>query len=211
TGDVLYSGSVPIAVTSALHNILWASDEGLQGGSLLDGALTEARIALQHSGLAASATNAGGLHQHAEHTVNILLGTKDDLDGDGRGTNPGRGIGVRFFLDQIDQQLQMAASDPEADLAVQTQIEYVRVCLVNARNRMNEVVALERELLAASDIESVTTQRDRSTEVAAALIDGVDLNENGTVELFEGECGLQQVGDSGIVMGNLTLQAAEDA
>lgn len=211
TGDVLYSGSVPIAVTTALHNILWASDEGIQGGSLLDGALTEAGIALQHSGLAASATNVGGLHQHAEHAINILLGTRDDLDGDGSGTNPGRGIGVRFFLDQIDQHLQMAGSDPEADFAVQTQIEYVRVCLVNARNRMDEVVALEHELLAASDLEAVATQRNRSTEVGAALIEGVDLNENGTVELFEGECGLQQVGESGIVMGNLTLQAAGDS
>ncbi|MBE0690486.1 MAG: serine/threonine protein kinase, partial [Anaerolineae bacterium] len=210
-GDVLYSGIVPIAVTTALGNILWASDEGIDGGSLLDGALTEAQIALQHTGLAASATNLGGLRQHAEHTINILLGTRDDLDGDGRGTNPGRGVGVSFFLDQIDARLEMAGSDPAADLGVQTQVEYVRVCLVNARKRMDEVIALEREFLAASDIESVDSDRGRSTEIAAALIEGTDLNQNGTVELFEGECGLQQVGESGIVMGNLALQAAEDA
>jgi len=211
SGDVLYSGMVPIAITTALENILWASDDGLDGGSLLDGALTEGQIALQHSGLAASATNLGGLRQHAEHTINILLGTRDDLDGDGRGVNPGRGVGVSFFLDQIDERLEMAGSDPGADLGVQTQVEYVRVCLVNARRRMDEVIDLERELLAASDIESIEVQRVRSTEIAAALIEGVDLNQNGTVELFEGECGLQQVGESGILMGNLALQAAGDA
>ncbi|MCC6614041.1 MAG: serine/threonine protein kinase [Anaerolineae bacterium] len=211
SGDALYSGMVPVAVTTALRNILWASDDGIDGGSLLDGAIGEAQIAEQHSSLAASATNLGGLRQHAEHTINILLGTRDDLDRDGRGVNPGRGVGVTFFLDQIDQRLEMAGTDPDADISVQTQIEYVRVCLVNARNRMNEVIALERELLASPDIESVEAQRNRSTEIAAELIEGVDLNQNGTVELFEGECGLQQVGESGIVMGNLALQAAGDA
>jgi hypothetical protein len=211
TNVAIYSGSVPLTVTTALREILWGSEQGINGGSLLDGALTEARIAVQHSGLAARATNLAGLRQHAEHTVNILLGTNDDLDGDGRPTNPGRGIGVVFFLDQIEARLNDAASDPDADSSVQTQIEYIRVCLVNARARLDEGLALERLLLTAGDIAEVETERNRSTEVLSEMIDGLDLNENGTVELFEGECGLALVADSGILIGNLALRAADES
>jgi hypothetical protein len=68
-------------------------------GGLLVSALTEAEVGEQHTGLAANATSVGGLHTHAEHTINIFLGTQDDYDGNGRGDNPGRGFGVPRFLD----------------------------------------------------------------------------------------------------------------
>lgn len=203
-----YVGVVPIAVTHALREIFVESDDGINGGSLLAGILIEARIGKQHSGYAASARNTSSLRLHAEHTINIYRGTTDDYDGDGRGANPGRGIGVDFFLSQIESRLAIAADDAAGDPLAQTQIEYIRVCLVNARGWMNEIITLEQAFLAAADVESVTEDRMRSTDIADAIIDGVDLNGNGSVELFEGECGLQQVGESGILVGNLTLREA---
>jgi Protein kinase domain len=203
---VAYSGSVPIEVTQALNAILWASEDGINGGSLLDGALTEAGIGRQHTGLAANADNIGGLRLHAEHSINIFLGTNDDFDGDGRGQNPGRGIGVVFFLDKIAEQLNAAANAADATVQLQSQIEFIRVCVDNARLRLDEVIALERELIAASDLESVTAQRDASTEVARAIIEGVDLNGNDAVEPFEGECGLEQIGANGILVASFNLQ-----
>lgn len=201
-----YVGVVPIAVTNALREILVASDDGIDGGSLLDGALTEGAIGEQHSGLAARAENLAGLRQHAEHTINIFMGTTVDYDGDQRGSNPGRGIGVDFFLTQIEERLTAAAEDSADNREAQTQIEYIRVCLVNVRGWMEEIIALEQSFLSAADVESVDADRVRSTEVAAALMNGLDLNGNGSVELFEGECGLQQIGESGILAGNLTLR-----
>jgi serine/threonine protein kinase len=206
-----FIGEVPAAVNAALSEILIASEDGLNGDSLLDGALTEAGIGRQHTALAAAASNINGLHQHAEHSVNIFLGMQEDLDGNGRGENPGRGVGVAFFLEQIEAQLMLILEDETTDDYLLTQVEYIRVCLLNARNWMEEVVALEREFLAADTLEAVAADLSRSTDAAVAISDGVDLNQNGVVELFEGECGLQQVGESGILIGNLTLRAAEDA
>jgi serine/threonine protein kinase len=206
-----YVGTVPIAVTNALREILTESEAGFNGGSLLDGALIEARIGKQHSGYAASARNLSGLRLHAEHTINIYLGASEDYDGDGRGNNPGRGVGVDFFLTQIEERLVAAAEDAADDPQAQTQIEYIRVCLVNVRGWMDEIIAIEQSFIAAADIESVEADTRRSTEVADALIEGIDLNGNGSVELFEGECGLQQIGESGILVGNLTLREGESS
>ncbi len=209
-GEIVYLATVPSALTSALRAILLESPDGLNGGSLLDGAIREATIARQHAGYGSNASNISGLRLHAEHTINILQGTEEDLDGNGRGENPGRGIGLALFLDAIDAQVTTASDEAGDDPLVQTQVEYVRVCVLNVRRWMDEVIALEGELLAAGDMADVQAQIGRSTETTAAIIDGVDLNGNGTVELFEGECALRQIRESGILAGNLTLRAVEN-
>jgi len=38
-----------------------------------------------------------------------------------------------------------------------------------------------------------------------ALLNGVDLNSNGQIEPFEGECGLQQVADYGVLVGSMAI------
>jgi hypothetical protein len=206
-GDIIYRASIPPALSSALRAILLESPDGINGGSLLAGAVAEGSIGRQHAGLAANARNLSGLRLHAEHTINILLGTREDLDGSGRGENPGRGIGMAFFLDAIEAQITRAVDEAGDDPSVQTQVEYIRVCVVNARGWMQEVIALERALLSAADIAAVEAERARSTVAANAMLMGEDLNANGTIELFEGECALQQIGESGILAGNLTLRA----
>jgi serine/threonine protein kinase len=206
-GEIVYIASVPAALTDALRAILLESPDGINGGSLLDGAIREATIGRQHAGYGSNASNLNGVRLHAEHTINILLGTQEDLDGNGRGENPGRGIGMAFFLDAILAQIDAASENP----TVQTQVESIRVCAANARGWMDEVIALERELLTIDDIDApgVTESRQRSTDAASEMIDGIDLNGNGSVELFEGECALRQISESGILAGNLTLRAVE--
>lgn len=211
TGDVVYSGSVPLEISASLNEIFVASEVEKDGEivweeSLLSGAITEAEFASQHAGLAARATNVGGLRSHAEHTINIIQGTEDDFDGDGRGTNPGRGIGLYFFLDLIEGQLLIAADAPGSSIELQTNTEFVRVCWQNVRDWADQVIVLEKELLEAEDIESVAAQAAESTELTNAMINGVDANENGNVEPFEGECGLQQMQDFGIEMAAISLQ-----
>jgi hypothetical protein len=208
-GELVYVAEVPIALTNALRAILLESPDGINGGSLLDGAIREATIARQHAGYGSNATNLSGVRLHAEHAINILLGTEEDLDGNGRGENPGRGIGLLFFLDAIDAQVGAASEEAGDDPIVQTQVEYVRVCVLNTRGWMNEVIALEREMLAAESLEAIEAERALSTELAAAMIDGIDLNGNGTVELFEGECALRQIRESAILAGNLTLRETD--
>ncbi len=205
TGEVIFSGKIPTAVSQALHDIFLSSPDGINGGSLLEGAQTEAATAEQHSGLAARATNIGGMQTHAEHTVNILTGLEEDLNGNGRGENPGRKIGVYFFLDKIEALLTTAALDAAASLDVQNNAELIRTCTQNVRDWADQMQALEREILAASDIVEVAAQAEESTTLGGMILRGIDANENGQIEPFEGECGLAQIPEYGIQFGNIPI------
>jgi hypothetical protein len=81
------------------------------------------------------------------------------------------------------------------------------VCSENARTWKDQIVELETEVSAADNLESVPQQLVEATELADALLNGVDLNENGQVEPFEGECGLQQIAVYGISVGNIDIVA----
>ncbi|MGJ3240762.1 MAG: serine/threonine protein kinase [Anaerolineae bacterium] len=209
-GETVYTGVLPVAVTDGLTEIFVTSPDGLNDGSLIDGALTEVRIAEQHAGLAAGASNIGGLRTHAEHTINILLGEQEDYDGNGSGENPGRGIGVFFFLDRIDDILTSTTSTDEATSELQSNAEFIRVCTQNVRGWAEEVVELELEMIAGETLEAVREQTERSTVVAEQIRTGVDLNLNGIIEAFEGECGLDQIDSFGLQFARMDLFEAED-
>lgn len=205
--DIRYQGSVPTEVMTLLSQMLVASDEGFEGGSLLAGAISEAEVAEQHAGLAARATNVGGLHTHAEHTINILRGERVDYDGEGGGQNPGRGVGVYTFLQRIETLLDVAINAADTNRQLQSSGEYIRVCLTNTRQRADAMIVLEEQLLAAQDVASVQAQAAESSQISAGMIDGIDLNENGAVEPFEGECGLEQIHTFGLIIASLDITA----
>lgn len=231
TGSVVYSASVPPELMAALTAILvtspngfpvvagaqqsgyddYSSEDTASGaagkptGSLLDGALAEAGTGAQHAGMAAGARNAGAMHSHAEHTINILLGTQNDHDSNGRGENPGRGVGLVRFLDWMDSQLDAAANAPSATPALQSELELIRVCAQNARQRVDDVVGFEQSLLASNDVQAVADAAAESTRTIDAIINGVDFNGNGQVEPFEGECGLEQIRTFGVLVSGMNL------
>ncbi len=224
--QVSYSGSVPATVAQALDQILvispfgivvsrntnsysYGSESDVSGtrSSLLDSALFEAGMASQHAGLAAGANSVGGMHTHAEHTINILLGTQVDYDGNGRGENPGMGSGVLYFLDTIEEQLnQIFNQDSTAqNRTLENNSELIHVCLVNVRGWVDQVVTLEQQLLASDSIESVGDQATEAQQIASTLITGADLNNNGQVEPFEGECGLQQISTYSLLLNSINI------
>jgi serine/threonine-protein kinase len=221
-GEVVYSGAISSEVMQAFSEIFLLSPNGFEpsalpglegytasvvtNAGLLAGAISEGEIALQHTGLAAEATTLGGLYLHAEHTINSLRGEQVDHDGDGRGENPGRGTGVYRFLDLIGEQLTIAGNASGVSLAVQRDIDRVRVCLENARTLADQVIELETLLLQASDIPSIEEQKTASTVLADRMINGYDQDGDGQVEALEGECGLRQIETYGILMSSIELQ-----
>lgn len=221
-GPVTYSASVPAEMMTALRAIFITDENGiavsaLQSGDytapvgggptagLLASALGEASRGRQHAGLAQLAGTVGGMHTHNEHSINILLGTKDDYNGDSSPQNPGFGKGIPLYLDAIQDNLVTAATAPGSTGRLQSQIELVRVCLDNTRQRVDRIVELEKEMLAAADVESVKEQADESTTIAAEMINGADTNGNGQVEPFEGECGLKDIERFGLLISAMLL------
>jgi predicted Ser/Thr protein kinase len=204
-GEVVYSALLPVEVSQGLKEIFVESENGLNGDSLLAGAQTEAQTAVQHAGLAANASNIGGVRGHAEHTINILRGGNEDYDNSGSGSNPGRGIGVYFFIDAIDTILLDVTNQPEASLDLQLNAEFIRVCTQNVRLWADEIVALELIMIQGEALEAIAEETARSTELAAFVLDGFDLNQNSIVEPFEAECGLNQIPEYGLQFGRMEI------
>lgn len=211
--EILYSGIVPIEITTLYFETFVESESGINGTSLLDSARTEANTGQNHAGLAANASSVTGVHTHAEHTVNILRGENEDHDGNGRPSNPGAGFGVYVFLDLIEEGLTNALASPFASRNFVINAESLRVCLFNTRERLDRIIELEFELLDADEDDSladgglsaIQPTAEESTVVAEALIPGVDLNGNGIVEDFEGECGLDQIETFGLLVAQIEL------
>lgn len=205
SAEVMYSGWVPAAAQEALALILFSAEDGINGQGLVVSALAEARIGRQHAGLAAAADTVPGQRTHAEHTVNIYSGTQEDLTGDGRGQNPGRGKGVYRYLDQMDAVVTTLLNEQEVMPELLTQAENIRVCTQNVRIWLDELMILEREIAAAETVEAARPQAERSTVLARMIMDGDDPNQNAIVEPFEGECGLNQILDIATQLANITV------
>ncbi len=227
---VSYSGSIPLEVSHALNAILVSADldvptsqpssqmsDGMgsseygdvtsTASSLLDGALEEADFAARHAGLAAGSTTIGGMQTHAEHTINILLGTETDYTGNGRGENPSATKkGVIYFLDQIEAQLDQAVTAPAATPLVQSNGELIRVCLDNARGWVDQIIEREQALLAATSVDAVQAEMTESTQLSSNLINGLDLNRNNQIDPFEGECGLKQIATFGVLVASMDIE-----
>lgn len=211
--DIVYSAEVPIEMTDALFDILIASYAGLPsspnaevgslGENLVESALIEARMALSHAQLAANSTSLGGLHTHSEHTANILMGTSIDYNGNGRGENPGLGVGVLHFIDLIESRIERVSS--LVPPRVQGQLEIIRVCAENARLWVNQTAETAIELASTEDLEASAEQRNFMVEHATMAMRGIDLNSSGVVDPFEGECGLEQILIFGVSVADLEL------
>lgn len=227
TGNVVYSAHVPPEVTRTLNQLFIASNDGIEvsrlqssdysppigSGSkagLFDSIMGEAGKAQQHAGLAqlqvSGNKNVGGMHTHNEHTINILLGQQDDLDGVGGGQNPGFGVGLPPLLDLIQTRLDAAVNASSNMPAVQSGLELIGVCLDNSRIRVEQLLALEQQMLAANEIDATIDQAAKdSTVIAGALVNGRDDNGNGQIEPFENECGLKQIQTFGLLVSSMSL------
>lgn len=203
--DIRYSAQLPNSALQLMTELLVSSPNGVRNSSLLAGIQLEARIAAQHAGLAANAQTAVNMHIHAEHTINILRGEFEDYDNNGTRENPGRGIGVYTFADKIQALLDMVMMDEHSTNGFITNAEFIRVCLQNTRQRADTMVQLELQLLASDDVQRVNAQARESSRIANELQNGLDLNQNGNIEGFEGECGLKQIEIYALLLGTLDI------
>ncbi len=205
-GLVIYSAGLPAEITEALGEILAESAQGIEGSGLLDSVFVETLAALENSQLDYRAS-LGSLRTYAEHSLNILQGTQEDYNGNRVGENPGRGVGLPVLLDAMDTRLAALEARPEAGLRLQGDIGLIRTCLENTRVRVARVVVLQQSALAADNLEAALPLADEADMLVNALIPGVDQNQNGRVEPFAGECGLEQVAALSMLLGSLEMQA----
>ena len=209
SGDILFRGEYPAVLSQALTAILIESEAGINGQSLIQSALAEASLGERHGNLAASASNIGGLLTHTEHTINILMGTEEDYNGNDRGENPSSDkLGVPHFLDLIEAELDTALDSDGVSLRQQTEAELIRVCIENARLFLDDIRSVQDELLTIDDdaaFDDADDLRTESTTRLHTLVNGTDLNGNNTIEPFEGECSLMQIETFGVLAATMDI------
>ncbi len=145
--------------------------------------------------------NEAGARKSAEAMLNILVGDQNqdnhkDWNGDKQITDPGDGYG---FLLNGDQLGYIRAVFSHADYAVNA-FGASRNIIVNGENAgictqnlATWAPQLRDELLSilnAAALSEMDTAIQRSAELAGQILNGIDINENGSVEAIAGECGV---------------------
>lgn len=211
-GDVVYSGSTPEAVRAALGEIFVGSESGFSGGSLFGGALAESELSVIHTSYDHGTHDLYGLHNRTEHTINILMGSEIDYDGNGIAENPGYKLGLQYFLDAIEDRLDLNYDAPDVRPDLRSDVERVEACIRNTRQRLTEFYDMEvgwTEITEDVTEEFAQTEIRKSEGMIKDLIEGVDRNSNNQIEGFFGECGLRQIPTFGLLVGSLSLVAGD--
>jgi hypothetical protein len=109
------------------------------------------------------------------------------------------------MLEAIDEAV---SADP-GNVDLQINAESMRVCLLNVREWADQIIDIETNILDVETEEDVQAIADEATEavtLAEHITIGFDANQNGRVEPFENECGLDQLSEYGVEFGNLVLR-----
>ena len=153
--------------------------------------------------------------KNAEAMLNLLVGDKSqdhkDWNGDNQVTNPGDGYG---FLLNGDRLGYIQAVYSHADYAVNAagstrniivNGENAKLCAQNLARWTPELREQLLIILNAESLSELSATIQRSASLADQILNGIDLNENGTVESVSGECGIRVAYDATYRMADMPL------
>jgi hypothetical protein len=197
--EIVFEGVVNSAIVPLIREaILRSSETPLH--SLLGGLETEAALGLDHLGFARHGFTDDDLAEgfnHTEHVVNILAGSADprfgDRNSDGQAQNPGDGFGVLGYLNSLlAKAIAAREADPtSAELALH--VEFLQVVIQDSLQRTEGIVQLAERCFIQDSAASALTLNKQAATLYDELLNGLDINGNGTVEPIQGEGGIRLV------------------
>jgi hypothetical protein len=153
---------------------------------LLSAAMAEARIAIQHAGLAAKApTNLDAMKTHAGHVINAI-------DPSIIMTGPGLGYGVKKAALGVATHIELAAKSDGASPNVIGHSIHIATAARNTATRADSVIALARRIQAATSAADAAPLALQLQTLTQQLVSGFDANNDGKITWELGEGGLQQ-------------------
>jgi hypothetical protein len=156
------------------------------GQGLLPVALAEARVAIQHAGLAArSPTNLDAMKLHAGHVINAIDPTIVT-------TGPGLGYGLKKAANGVATHIELAAKAPGASPNVIMHANHVATAARSTVSRADQVLALAQKIQAATSAEEAAALVNQLVPLTQQLVAGFDANGDGRITWEQGEGGLQQ-------------------
>ena len=156
----------------------------LQG--LLPAAMAEARIAVQHAGLAGrQPTNLEYMKTHAGHVIHALNPAVINM-------GPGLGYGVTKAAIGVATHIDLAAAAQGASPAVVMHSKHIATAARNVVDRAGAALAIAQKVMAATTPAEAAALVSQMTSAVEQLIAGVDVNGDGRITWEQGEGGLQQ-------------------
>ena len=157
------------------------------GQGLLPTAMAEARIAIQHAGLAARNTaSLDAMKLHAAHVINALDPTVV-------ATGPGLGYGVKKAATGVATHIELAAKAQGASANVVSHSVHIATSARNTVQRADQIVALAKQIQAATTAGDAAALVSQMVSQCDQLMAGADANGDGRITWEAGEGGLQQV------------------
>ncbi|MEM7533237.1 MAG: protein kinase [Chloroflexota bacterium] len=143
------------ALTDVLSTFFVADAE--IGKTALEGANQQLNIAIQHMGMAQDALADGNLsnvYRHMEHVVNVLVGEEGeffgDMTGDGMAQNPGDGVGVQWYLQELQDATSKAVMNAQN---TQPMLEDIAAIIDNSVDNIDEAVDIALQVFASDTTE----------------------------------------------------------
>lgn len=166
---------------------------------VLDKAQNQARMALDHAQFLTQSLEKGDLadaKRHAEHVVNILQGVSGprygDIDGDGNLQNPGDDIGVLGYLSQIDNQTTSLISETLSGSQLERLSALTRG-IGATETLIDQCYEAANKVIASDTISEAKNNAPRLIQLAQAVLDGFDTNNDGVIDPNRGEAGLSTI------------------
>jgi len=199
----VFETTLPSAALALVREVVDEAGDTPQKVGYAVGMVQEMRMLATHANLARSSAVGGsrsGARTHTEHVLNILYGVADprhgDYDGNGTAENPGDGFGLLHYAASADLRLLEAAESagvtPEiADQAIAASLTIGNVAPAEGTNTWaDQLVERAQAVLTAATAGDALAPATTMRDISNRMINGVDVNQNGTIEPIVGEGGV---------------------
>jgi hypothetical protein len=157
------------------------------GDGFLTVAVAEAKVAIQHAGLAGrNPANLDAMKLHAGHVINALDPTIVPA-------GPGLGYGAKKAAMGVATHIELAANAPGASPNVKMHAAHVAMAARNTVKRADSVIVIAKQVQVATTAADAAALVSQMASLSEQLMAGADANGDGRVSPEEG--GLQVAQD----------------
>jgi plastocyanin len=197
SSNVAFGGVIAQGVLSPVRQLLSSSDTAPNHIGYSVGVVKQAEELLRHAVEADRASQGGDLestNRHLEHLSAILAGKGSpdyiDLTGDGFVDDPGDGFGILNYATTISAQAQAIANAPDASDAIKAHAAQLQQVAGNLTDWSKQMLELRTAAHAATSDADRKASTLKLSQIAGQLLNGIDADNNGTVDAVTGEGGV---------------------
>jgi len=229
TGEVLYSSVFPSQALAHVRNLVVSFKGGSDNasliaglfyysGSYIDAAINGDPDYPSYVPIVTAYKNGdeASLRKRNEEVINMIVGSQSkqylDYDQDGQIDTQATGYGSlpngeqAGYLQETALEAQAAADAPDTTVNIGQQNQNLQICIQNMKKLTDQILPLALQLQ-NTPLDETKPIIDELSRFGKALSDGVDANENGTVDPVEGECSALQAYDYGTYMADFPIFA----